>query len=387
MDLVSAITGAGANGWGQAGAAMGKMFDPNSANAAQMKGYEQGLSLQTKLATARKARDEAMARERVQQRLSDAGVPAEAAALISDVFRGGGTFQGAVSGYGDILKQGGTRQALESATSGAPDLDLINAINMATNGKVVDLTKVQGNTTFNPLLSPNNPRQSMETTDYGSEYLQNQRTRTATQAETSRRGQDIRASTAASSGAAKRADAARKAAARDAFLDAKANGADLKGVTQADVEFAFRKNGEWSSPDGNTYAYDDEDVGGGADAINQDDDVDLPPASTTAPDIESVIRSNAGMTASPAASAGGAYNPPQSVPLSYASPAAKKEADAIDLYERAAAGAYAGTSSNRYGGTSAPPPQALARLKEGIVTTFGNGEKWTLQNGQPVKVQ
>lgn len=357
MDLVSAITGAGANGWGQAGAALGKMFDPNTANSAQMKGYEQGLSLQTKLATARKARDEAMARERVQQRLSDAGVPAEAAALISDVFRGGGTFQGAVSGYGDILKQGGTRQALESATSGAPDLDLINAINMATNGKVVDLTKVQGNTTFNPLLSPNNPKQSMGTTDYGNDYLQNQRIRTATQAETSRRGQDIRASTAASSGAAKRADAARKAAARDAFLDAKANGADLKGVTQADVEFAFRKNGEWSSPDGNTYAYDDEDVGGGADAINQDGDVDQPPASA-APDPESVIRANAGMVGSPAAQASGAYNPPQSVPLSYVSPAAKKEVDSIDLFERASRAVYGGTNTDRYGGTRKMPEGA-----------------------------
>lgn len=387
MDLVGAITGAGANGWGEAGAALGKMFDQNTATAAQMKGYEQGLSLQTKLATARKARDESIARERLQQRLSDTGVPPEAAALISDAFRGGSTFQGAVSGYGDIMRQGGQRQAIANATSGAPDLDLINAINLATNGKPAALTTVQGNTTFNPLMSPNNPKQSMETTDYGDEYLQNQRARTATQAETSRRGQDIRASTAAAGNATKRADAARKAAARDAFLDAKANGADLKGVTQADVEFAFRKNGEWSSPDGNTYAYDEDDDGSAADAINQDDDVDLPPASTTAPDIESVIRSNAGMTASPAASAGGAYNPPQAVPLSYASPAAKKEADAIDLYERAAAGVYAGTSANRYGGTSAPPPAALARLKEGVVTTFGNGEQWTLQNGQPVKVQ
>jgi hypothetical protein len=33
----------------------------------------------------------------------------------------------------------------------------------------------------------------------------------------------------------------------------------------------------------------------------------------------------------------------------------------------------------------APPPEALRHLKPGRVTTFGNGQKWTLQNGQPVR--
>jgi len=36
---------------------------------------------------------------------------------------------------------------------------------------------------------------------------------------------------------------------------------------------------------------------------------------------------------------------------------------------------------------SGPPPAALAQLQEGHVTTFGNGQKWTLQGGQPVQVQ
>jgi hypothetical protein len=33
------------------------------------------------------------------------------------------------------------------------------------------------------------------------------------------------------------------------------------------------------------------------------------------------------------------------------------------------------------------PPQAAAQLKEGMHTTFGNGQIWTLQNGKPVRVQ
>jgi hypothetical protein len=33
------------------------------------------------------------------------------------------------------------------------------------------------------------------------------------------------------------------------------------------------------------------------------------------------------------------------------------------------------------------PAEARAQLKEGIHTTFGNGQTWTLQNGNPVQVQ
>ncbi len=33
------------------------------------------------------------------------------------------------------------------------------------------------------------------------------------------------------------------------------------------------------------------------------------------------------------------------------------------------------------------PPQAVSRLKEGVVTQFGNGQAWTLQNGKPVQVK
>jgi len=46
------------------------------------------------------------------------------------------------------------------------------------------------------------------------------------------------------------------------------------------------------------------------------------------------------------------------------------------------------TSASPAGGnTAALPPQALAQLKEGFHTTFGNGQVWTLQNGKPVRVK
>jgi hypothetical protein len=39
------------------------------------------------------------------------------------------------------------------------------------------------------------------------------------------------------------------------------------------------------------------------------------------------------------------------------------------------------------GAATTLPPQALGVLKDGIHTTFGNGQVWTLQNGKPVRVQ
>jgi hypothetical protein len=39
------------------------------------------------------------------------------------------------------------------------------------------------------------------------------------------------------------------------------------------------------------------------------------------------------------------------------------------------------------GNAGALPPQALAQLKDGLHTTFGNGQVWTLSNGKPVRVQ
>lgn len=39
------------------------------------------------------------------------------------------------------------------------------------------------------------------------------------------------------------------------------------------------------------------------------------------------------------------------------------------------------------GAATTLPPQALSQLKDGLHTTFGNGQVWTLQNGKPVRVQ
>jgi hypothetical protein len=38
-------------------------------------------------------------------------------------------------------------------------------------------------------------------------------------------------------------------------------------------------------------------------------------------------------------------------------------------------------------GSSGLPDAAKKQLKEGIITTFGNGQEWTLENGQPKQVK
>lgn len=47
--------------------------------------------------------------------------------------------------------------------------------------------------------------------------------------------------------------------------------------------------------------------------------------------------------------------------------------------------AQQGTAPPAGGGTL--PAQAQSQLKEGVDTTFGNGQVWTLQNGQPVRIR
>jgi len=49
--------------------------------------------------------------------------------------------------------------------------------------------------------------------------------------------------------------------------------------------------------------------------------------------------------------------------------------------------AYGLEGGDAPGGGGTLPPQAAAQLKEGFVTTFGNGQKWTLQGGKPTQVQ
>ena len=45
------------------------------------------------------------------------------------------------------------------------------------------------------------------------------------------------------------------------------------------------------------------------------------------------------------------------------------------------------TKSDTKASKTSLPPQAAAQLKEGFVTTFTNGQQWTLENGKPKQVK
>lgn len=59
--------------------------------------------------------------------------------------------------------------------------------------------------------------------------------------------------------------------------------------------------------------------------------------------------------------------------------------DISNILDPAVRGVFASQQSP--GGGGGLPQQALSQLKEGFVTTFGNGQKWMLQGGKPVQVQ
>jgi len=55
--------------------------------------------------------------------------------------------------------------------------------------------------------------------------------------------------------------------------------------------------------------------------------------------------------------------------------------------ERGFMDTYPGKFEKRGGGGDQPPAAAASKLKEGTVTTFGNGQQWTLRGGKPTRVK
>jgi len=53
----------------------------------------------------------------------------------------------------------------------------------------------------------------------------------------------------------------------------------------------------------------------------------------------------------------------------------------------AAAPGAAGAAAAPAPSSEQPPPEAIARLKEGEPTAFSNGQIWTLKGGQAVRIR
>lgn len=351
-DLIAAI-GAGAggasmDGWAGAGKALGGIGA--GSQDAYLKGQERGVSLTTKIFDARKKRDEALARQETVAKLVATGVPAEQAELLGNLQNANNTSFGShVTGLGNLQDQGIQRQQMGVLGDGttppeAGQLDLVNIMNMIRNGKPVDRTKVQGNTMIDPGLNP--AAQTPETTPYGEGVLGNAAQRNENYLTTRiAAANEKRAKTEA-----KERKGTADEDAETAYYDMRASGTLPKGVTIGDVKHAFRTKGGWTSEDAARFT-----TPSGKDTVEDNhEEVQTTEPNQAARDAEAVVRDAAAAARQPT------EPPPQ--PADFRDVSVKVDSTGL-------------------------PPQAASRLREGVETTFGNGQTWSLQGGKPVRIK
>jgi len=138
------------NGWAALGEAFAGGGDRNE--RAYQQGQGRAAQLASLLAGAQIKRDEAMAREQLQESLTGAGVAPEQAGLLSTALRGG--FNPAqISGYqGDVQEQGFRGDAVARALAG--DWGGSNANLMGVANGPVDLASIQGQNLITNRLLP-----------------------------------------------------------------------------------------------------------------------------------------------------------------------------------------------------------------------------------------
>lgn len=151
--------------WTQAGGSLASAL-LGSTQQSRQGGYERGLRMASLLENARRKRDQNLGFAGINpQALEAAGINADRAGLVSAMLHAGRDPR-QVSGYQkDQQAIGWGDQAWQEATSGNPDLNLINLMNTVRAGKHVDLTKIQDHTALNPMVTPD--RQSLAPTQIG----------------------------------------------------------------------------------------------------------------------------------------------------------------------------------------------------------------------------
>lgn len=157
-----------ANGWERLGAVLGG--GGSSAERSRMMGMEQGSRQAGLLEDARTKRDKNLGLEQITPQLlqgvlsgndpitGQPFVPEASSALQSQLVSAllhAGIDPQHVSGYQkDRQTLDFGNRAMDAATAEHPDLNLLQRINMARNGKPVAMSTVQGNTLINALVTP-----------------------------------------------------------------------------------------------------------------------------------------------------------------------------------------------------------------------------------------
>lgn len=385
-DIMAGAAGGAGGGWGSFGQALGQAMSGRQGSSVYDETMLRGHRTQRALKEAQKATLEYQSMMDLEDALSETFGPelARAAAATSNA---GGNFQQLSAGRTNMLQGDALSAALQGVQSGQGIAD-VNPLLAVAGGKPVQTTKVEGNTLISPFeaLSGQTPTVS----PYGEGYLGIQADRVAGQ----NRAAMVRATrppTTRSGGAANAEEKARKddikATARQAYYQLRERARedldiDPAGITLGDIEYALETAGQWTSPAGDEYVLIDQDVAAplhpdlaGAIASGAIE----PPAPAPAPGLPA---QTARGSASPAAAMSGApVTEPKGQPS--AGPGSGESLDHIPRLDLDRGGLE---------GMEAPPPQVLpaaarAALKEGKVTTFANGQAWSLRDGVPVRVR
>lgn len=201
-------------------------------------------------------------------------------------------------------------------------------------GQPMELTKIEGNTAYNPTALPS---QAMQVTPYGTAELENRSTREQMRQD----GMTKRAPDSFD----KATEKALREAATLALADARQRGKDVGGLSVEQAMALLRDRGELKALDGTVLAR-----------------WQVKPPGAESP--------SAAMAAPPAA-AQAAPAAAQSSPQSAARPGAPVTTPKSQVVQAL---------------DSVLPPQAAAQLAEGQITQFANGQRWTLRQGMPVRV-
>lgn len=421
-DIMTGAAPAAGGGWGSLGDAIGRALSGGGSSTVYDEAMLRGHRIQKALKDAQKASLEYQSLIDLEDTLEETFGP-ELARAAAGAARAGANFDQLARGRHSMLQGDATQAALEAVRAGKSLAD-VNPYLTVAGGKPVPLTKVEGNTIISPYeaLSGQTPQIS----PYGQGYLSNQAARVSGQNQadmaraTQPRGTGSRSSVDPEE-KARRDDI--KATARQAYYQLRERARqdldiDPAGITMGDIEYALETTGKWTSPAGDEYVLINQDVGGPmhpdlAEAIRQGA-ITPPPqvptftgvvsgASSLPADKEELYRSivpldeglgssgspppapapglpaqTARGSASPAAAMSGA---PVTEPKGQPSPGAGESLDHIPRLDLERGGLEGAEQA-----ADTLPAAARAALKEGVATTFANGQVWTLRNGAPVRL-
>jgi len=158
------------DGWANIGQAMGGAASGAPAQNAFNAGALQGIQQATLLEGARKARDQNLAREAITPdtlQKAMAGDPSAQATYAAAAAQAGIDPQQLAEAQLKQQQLNWGTQAMAAASQPNPNLNALNAMNMARDGKPVHLTDVADGTAFNAMVTPNSPQQTMAPTQVG----------------------------------------------------------------------------------------------------------------------------------------------------------------------------------------------------------------------------